>query len=119
MSGWQIGMYNSLGLKIARGDVNRRVQEGTSDDSVCTTVLPLPDQYSKGLARQLMKQLRESWRNGDINMQVAEATTIRVPLLKLVDFQKSEAVQALKPQENDAKQKEKMRRKLQHGRNRN
>jgi hypothetical protein len=37
-----------------------------------------------------MKQLREHWRNGDINMQVAKAT-IRVPLLQLVDFEKSKA----------------------------
>jgi hypothetical protein len=91
-----------LGSKIAgemMEDVSRQVQEGTTDDSVYTTVLP--DQYSKGLARQLMKQLRENWRKGDINMQVAKAT-IRVPLLKLVDFQKSEAVQALKKQKEDA-----------------
>jgi hypothetical protein len=95
-----------LGSKIAgemMEDVSRQVQEGTTDDSVYTTVLP--DQYSKGLARQLMKQLRENWRNGDVNMQVAKAT-IRVPLLKLVDFQKSEAVQALKKQKEDATQKE-------------
>jgi hypothetical protein len=92
-----------LGSKIAgemMEDVSRQVREGTTaDDSVYTTVLP--DQYSKGLARQLMKQLRENWRKGDINMQVAKAT-IRVPLLKLVDFQKSEAVQALKKQKEDA-----------------
>lgn len=92
----------TLGSKIAREmmeDVSRQVEQGASDDSVYTNVLP--DQYSKGLARKLMKQLRENWRNGDINMQVAKAT-IRVPLLKLVDFQKDEAVQTLKKQKEDA-----------------
>lgn len=92
----------ALGSKIAAEmmeDVARQVVEGAGSDSEFTTVLP--DQYSKGLARKLMKQLRENWRNGDIDMQVAKAT-IRVPLLKLVDFQKSEAVQALKQRETEA-----------------
>lgn len=47
----------------------------------------LPDSYTKVLARQLMKQLRENWRHGDIDMTLAKSTT-RVPLLKLVDFEK-------------------------------
>ena len=34
-----------------------------------------------------MKQLRENWRSGDIDMALAKTTT-RVPLLKLVDFDK-------------------------------
>jgi len=45
----------------------------------------LPDSYTKVLARNLMKQLRENWRSGEIDMAKAKAT-IRVPLLKLVDF---------------------------------
>jgi len=48
----------------------------------------LPDSYTKTLARQLMKQLRENWRSGDIDMELAKTTT-RVPLLKLVDFDKT------------------------------
>jgi len=48
----------------------------------------LPDLYTKVVARELMKQLRENWRNGDIDMMLAKATT-RVPFLKLVDFDKS------------------------------
>lgn len=47
----------------------------------------IPDSYTKVLARQLMKQLRENWRSGDIDMSLAKTTT-RVPLLKLVDFDK-------------------------------
>jgi hypothetical protein len=34
-----------------------------------------------------MKQLRENWRSGSIDMALAKTTT-RVPLLKLVDFEK-------------------------------
>lgn len=48
----------------------------------------LPDAYTKVLARKLMKQLRENWRSGDIDMALAKSTT-RVPLLKLVDFEKA------------------------------
>ena len=47
----------------------------------------LPDLYTKVLGRQLMKQLRENWRSGDIDMALAKTTT-RVPLLALVDFNK-------------------------------
>ncbi len=47
----------------------------------------LPDTYTRFLGRELMKQLRENWRNGDIDMALAKTTT-RVPLLKMVDFAK-------------------------------
>jgi len=47
----------------------------------------LPDTYTKFLGRELMKQLRDNWRNGDIDMALAKTTT-RVPLLKMVDFGK-------------------------------
>ena len=55
----------------------------------------IPDTYSKTLARNLMKQLRENWRNDEINMKVAKAT-IRVPLLKLVDFDKEQVAERVK-----------------------
>ena len=47
----------------------------------------LPDKYTKYLSLQLGKQLRENWRSGDIDMTLAKTTT-RVPLLKLVDFER-------------------------------
>lgn len=50
----------------------------------------IPDTYTKTLARSLMKKLRENWRDNDINMVVAKAT-VRVPLLKIVDFDRSES----------------------------
>lgn len=96
----------ALGSKIAgemMEDVARQVVQGEVKESEYSSVLP--DDYSKGLARKLMKQLRENWRNGDIDMQVAKAT-LRVPLLKLVDFQKSEAVQALKKRQEEVAAKE-------------
>lgn len=52
----------------------------------------LPDTYTKFLGRELMKQLRDNWRNGDIDMALAKTTT-RVPLLKMVDFGKEEVEQ--------------------------
>ena len=54
----------------------------------------LPDTYTRFLGRELMKQLRESWRNGDIDMTLAKTTT-RVPLLKMVDFGKELAPEVL------------------------
>jgi len=48
----------------------------------------LPDAYTKVLARQLMKQLRENWRSKEIDMTLAKSST-RVPLLGLVDFEKT------------------------------
>jgi len=53
----------------------------------------VPDSYTKALARNLMKQLRSNWRSGDIDMAQAKAT-LRVPLLKLVDFDLSQKMQA-------------------------
>ncbi len=54
----------------------------------------LPDTYTRFLGRELMKQLRENWRNGDIDMALAKTTT-RVPLLKMVDFGKELAPEVL------------------------
>jgi hypothetical protein len=85
-----------LASKIATAmleDVDKELEEGFKGSADYNSVIP--DKYSKVLARQLMKQLRENWRAGDINMQVAKAT-IRVPLLKLVDFEKSEAATRVK-----------------------
>lgn len=74
-------------------DVDRELAMGLKGSADFNS--DLPDSYTKVLARALMKQLRENWRSGDINMAVAKAT-IRVPLLKLVDFQKSEAAEQAK-----------------------
>jgi len=81
-------------------DVQTELAEGLKGSADLKSVVP--DSYTKVLARALMKQLRENWRAGDINMAVAKST-LRVPLLKLVDFQKSEAAeQAKKRAEEEA-----------------
>jgi len=69
-------------------DVQKELTEGFKGNSEYTSVMP--DKYTQVLARSLMKQLRENWRADEINMQVAKST-LRVPLLKLVDFDKSDA----------------------------
>jgi hypothetical protein len=78
-------------------DVAKELLSSSSKPSSSTAAAttPIPDSYTKLLARNLMKQLRENWRNGEIDMAVAKST-IRVPLLKLVDFDSSQEAQALK-----------------------
>lgn len=49
----------------------------------------LPDKYTKVLARKLTEQLRDNWREDKIDIKVAKST-LRVPLLKLFDFDKDE-----------------------------
>jgi len=92
-----------LGSKIASemlADVERQLEEGFSSNALTRVI---PDKYTRSLARQLMKQLRENWRSGSINVQVAKAT-IRVPLLKLVDFEKSEASKVVQKQTEEVGQ---------------
>jgi hypothetical protein len=70
-------------------DVERQLavddQETTTDEftDVC------PNAATKILAREVMQQLRQNWQKGDIDKRVA-TDTIRVPLLQLIDFQKTE-----------------------------
>lgn len=95
-----------LGSKMASemlADIDRQLEEGIIGNTFTSVI---PDKYTRSLSRQLMKQLREHWRNGDINMQVAKAT-IRVPLLQLVDFEKSKAsVTAKELSKHASKQKD-------------
>jgi len=73
--------------------IQKELAEGISGDAEYISVMP--DAYTKVLTRSLMKQLRENWRSGDINIKEAKST-IRVPLLKLVDFEKPEAAAVVK-----------------------
>lgn len=52
----------------------------------------VPNAATKLIARELMQQLKTNWEAGAIDKRVA-TDTIRVPLLKLVDFQKSKAAE--------------------------
>lgn len=91
-----------LGSKIATemmSDVETMLETGVVANTYTSV---LPDAYTKSLARQLMKQLRENWRSGDIDIKVAKAT-VRVPLLKLVDFEKTDTASKAKVQSEQAK----------------
>ena len=80
----------SVGARIARDMLEDAETEiacglrGGSADFRST----LPDAYTKVLARKLVKQLRENWRGGEIDMELAKSST-RVPLLALVDFEQT------------------------------
>jgi len=76
-------------------DVDKELATGLAGTREYNSVLP--DTYTKSLGKRLMKQLRENWRNDEINMKVAKAT-VRVSLLKLLDFDKSEAAERVKKQ---------------------
>lgn len=81
--------------KEMMSDVGIELVEGFKGSADYKSVIP--DKYTKVLSRNLMKQLRENWRDGEVNMAVAKAT-IRVPLLQLVDFERSEFGAKLKEQ---------------------
>lgn len=87
-------------------DIDKELANGLKGNPEYNSVIP--DSYTKVLSRSLMKQLRENWRTNEINMAVAK-TTIRVPLLKLVDFDKSEAAKAI---EKGKLEKERARKAL-------
>jgi len=76
-------------------DVNKELMEGLKGSTDYASVIP--DKYSKVLARKIIKQLRENWRAGDINMQAAKLNE-RVPLKALVDFDRSESAAKIQTQ---------------------
>ena len=89
------------GSKIATlmlDDAEKELATGLVGDKEYNSALP--DTYTKTIARKLMKQLRDNWRNDEINMKVAKAT-IRVPLLKLVDFERAAAAERVKNEIED------------------
>jgi len=71
-------------------DVDAQLQESEETLDEYTDVVP--NSVTKLMARDLMKQLKENWKAGQIDKRVA-TQTIRGPLLRLVDFQKSEAAE--------------------------
>jgi len=77
-----------IGSQIAYqmiADISNMVKSGNPD-----SLDLVPDTYSKKLVLSLNKQLRDNWRAGDIDMKVAKST-LRVPLMQVVDFNRSEA----------------------------
>ena len=85
-----------LGSKIAKEmmeDVEKQLAENDEDLDEYTNVVP--DGTTKFMARGLMEQLKRNWQEGKIDKRVA-IDTVRVPLLQLVDFSKSEVAHKVK-----------------------
>jgi pentatricopeptide repeat protein len=68
-------------------DIAKQVDSGVVERDDYTNIIP--NFYTRTLARQAMKQLKENWDNGLIDKQVAKAT-LRKPLLVLVEFMKTD-----------------------------
>lgn len=64
-------------------DIRRQVDSGILEMDEYTNIIP--DFYTRTLAKQIMKQLKQNWDDGKIDKKVAKST-IRVPLLELVNF---------------------------------
>merc|ERR1712232_1261418 len=64
-------------------DIRRQVDSGILEMDEYTNIIP--DFYTRPLAKQIMKQLKQNWDDGKIDKTTA-ISTIRVPLLELVDF---------------------------------
>jgi len=93
----------AIGSKICTdmvADIERELAVGLKGSADLKSVIP--DIYTKTLCRSLMKQLRDNWRSGEIDMAVAKST-LRVPMLKLIDFNKSEAMEKAKAQIEEEK----------------
>lgn len=89
-----------LASKIAKemlADVDKQLQEGDDSGELDEYRNVIPDASTKVFARRLMQQLKQNWSNGAIDKRVA-TETIRVPLLQLVDFQKSQAAERARQQ---------------------
>jgi hypothetical protein len=82
-----------LGSQIAMemlADVDKQLVANQDETDQYTNVIP--DLSTKTIARKLMMQLKQNWVDGHIEKQEATAT-LRVPLLQLVEFQKSTAAE--------------------------
>jgi pentatricopeptide repeat protein len=68
-------------------DIAKQVESGVIESDDYTNIIP--NFYTKTLAKKAMKQLKGNWENGSIDKQVAK-TTLRKPLLALVEFMKTD-----------------------------
>jgi hypothetical protein len=74
-------------------DVERQLQDSDSDnEEIDIFINVVPNVDTKALGRRLMEQLKQNWKAGTIEKRVA-TDTVRVPLLQLVDFSKTETAQ--------------------------
>lgn len=82
-----------LASKIATemlNDVDQQLETDGEEEEHDAFSEIMPDASTKIIARRLMQQLKQNWVDGLIEKRVA-TETVRVSLLSLVDFQKSEA----------------------------
>jgi pentatricopeptide repeat protein len=78
-------------------DIQRQVDSGILEMNEYTNIIP--DFYTRTLARQLMKQLKANWESGAIDKKEAK-TTLRVPLLELVEFMKTDLAEFAEKQKD-------------------
>ncbi len=76
-------------------DIEKQVEAGIIDQDEYTNIIP--NFYTRSLARQAMKQLKSNWEGGLIDKAVAKST-VRVPLLKLVEFLKTDLAELAEKQ---------------------
>lgn len=81
-------------------DVQKQVDSGVLEMDEYTNITP--NFYTRTLAQQAMKQLKQNWEDGLIEKQVAK-TTLRVPLLELVEFMKSDLAELAEKQKDFVK----------------
>jgi len=84
--------------KMMIEDVDNQLKQcdvENSDEKLKDFISLLPDTYTKKLARELMKQLRDNWTNGDVDKDIARMK-IRPAFKDLVDFTKEEELKKLK-----------------------
>lgn len=98
LDGSQMG---SLIAAEMMADVQNELMEGLKGPTDYASVIP--DKYTKVLARKIIKQLRENWRAGKIDMPTAKVNE-RVPLKALVDFDRSESAEKILKQRDAMEQ---------------
>ncbi|KAL3919408.1 MAG: hypothetical protein SGARI_007214, partial [Bacillariaceae sp.] len=76
-------------------DIQAQVDKGIVEMDDYTNIVP--NFYTRSLARQAMKQLKTNWESGDVDRSVAK-TTIRKPLLELVEFLKTDLAEMAEQQ---------------------
>jgi pentatricopeptide repeat protein len=97
LEGSQLGSQLAAEMVV---DIQRQVDSGILEMDEYTNIIP--DFYTRTLARQLMKQLKANWESGAIDKQVAK-TTLRVPLLQLVEFMKTDLAELAEKQKDFVK----------------
>jgi pentatricopeptide repeat protein len=70
-----------------QADIQKIVDSGVLETNEYTNIIP--NFYTRTMAIQAMKQLKDQWEEGMIDRQIAKET-LRVPLLNLVEFMKSD-----------------------------